>query len=84
MAGHHREDVAGDLRGVAKAVDGWWARWQAGGREALVMRPRGKPVGVHQVLDEAEQRAVRQVLVEHRPCGVAWAAGRGRGGRWVS
>ncbi|MET7519493.1 hypothetical protein ABZS88_40080 [Streptomyces sp. NPDC005480] len=25
-----------------KAVDKWWAKWQAGGREALVMRPRGK------------------------------------------
>ncbi|MGJ3561944.1 helix-turn-helix domain-containing protein [Streptomyces sp. INA 01156] len=45
VAGRDREDVAA-LFGVSlKAVDGWWAKWQAGGREALVMRPWGKPVG---------------------------------------
>lgn len=43
-----------------KAVDKWWAKRQAGGREALVMRPRGKLLRVHQVLGEAEQ-AVRRV-----------------------
>ncbi|MFD6230495.1 winged helix-turn-helix domain-containing protein [Streptomyces sp. NPDC060232] len=43
---------------------------QAGGREALVVRPRGKPVGVHQVLGEAEQGAVRQAVLDHRPCDV--------------
>ncbi|WP_241740844.1 winged helix-turn-helix domain-containing protein [Streptomyces sp. L2] len=53
-----------------KAVDIWWAKWQAGGREALVMRPRGKPVGVHQVLGESEQAAVRQAVLDHRPCDV--------------
>ncbi|MDX3370180.1 IS630 family transposase [Streptomyces sp. ME02-6987-2C] len=59
------------LFGVSlKAVDVWWAKWQAGGREALVMRTRGKPVGVHQVLGEAEQPAVRQAVLEHRPCDV--------------
>ncbi|MFB7449847.1 hypothetical protein [Streptomyces sp. NPDC056194] len=58
-----------------KMVDIWWARWQAGGREALVMRPRGKPVGVHPVLGEAEQAAVRQAVLGHRPCdmGAEWA-----------
>ncbi|MGY3786030.1 winged helix-turn-helix domain-containing protein [Streptomyces antibioticus] len=34
------------------------------------MRPRGKPVGVHQVLGEAEQAAVRQAVLDHRPCDV--------------
>ncbi|WP_267891576.1 winged helix-turn-helix domain-containing protein [Streptomyces sp. IGB124] len=53
-----------------KAVDIWWSKWQAGGREALVMQPRGKPVGVHQVLGEAEQAAVRQAVLDHRPCDV--------------
>ncbi|MGW4104460.1 helix-turn-helix domain-containing protein [Streptomyces okerensis] len=52
--GRDREDVAAMFGVSLKAVDGWWAKWQAGGREALVVRPRGKPVGVHQVLDEAE------------------------------
>ncbi|MGW6691869.1 helix-turn-helix domain-containing protein [Streptomyces sp. NPDC054961] len=28
-----------------KAVDGWWAKWLAGGRDALTARPRGKRVG---------------------------------------
>ncbi|MFE7398021.1 winged helix-turn-helix domain-containing protein [Streptomyces sp. NPDC057557] len=53
-----------------KAVDMWWAKWEAGGWDALVMRPRGKPVGVHQVLGEAEQAAVRQAVLDHRPCDV--------------
>lgn len=34
------------------------------------MRPRGKPAGVHQVLGEAEQAAVRQAVLDHRPCDV--------------
>ncbi|WP_398859117.1 winged helix-turn-helix domain-containing protein [Streptomyces chengmaiensis] len=48
----------------------WWAKWRAGGRDALVMCPRGKPVGVHQVLGEAEQAAVRQAILDHGPCDV--------------
>ncbi|MFF9205825.1 helix-turn-helix domain-containing protein [Streptomyces sp. NPDC014986] len=61
-AGRDREDVAA-LFGVSlKAVDNWWAKWQAGGREALAMRPRGKPVGVHQVLGEAGRAAIRQAV----------------------
>ncbi len=37
-------------------------------REALVVQPRGKPGGVHQVLGEAGQAAVRQAVLDHRPC----------------
>lgn len=37
-------------------------------QEAL--RPRCKPVGVHQLLGEVEQAAVRQAVLEHRPCDV--------------
>lgn len=69
-AGRDREDVVAVFGVSLKAVDKWWAKWQAGGREALVMRPRGKPVGVHQVLGEAEQAAVRQAVLDHRPCDV--------------
>lgn len=29
---------------------------------------RGWPAGVHQVLGEAEQAAVRQAALDHRPC----------------
>ncbi|MFF4583102.1 helix-turn-helix domain-containing protein [Streptomyces sp. NPDC001373] len=63
VAGRDREDVAAVFGVSLKAVDKWWAKWQAGGREALVMRPRGKPVGVHQVLGEAEQAALRQAVL---------------------
>ena len=69
-AGRDREDVAAVFGVSLKAVDIWWAKWQAGGREALVMQPRGKPVGVHQVLGEAEQAAVRQAVLDHWPCDV--------------
>lgn len=70
VAGRDREDVAAVFGVSLKAVDKWWTKWQAGGREALAMRPRGKPVGVHQVLGEAEQAAVRQAVLDHRPCDV--------------
>ncbi len=53
VAGRDREGVAAVFGVSLKAVDKWWAKWQAGGREALVMHPRGKPAGVHQVLGEA-------------------------------
>lgn len=43
------------------------------------MQPRGKPVGVHQVLGEAEQAAVRQAVLDHRPCDAGTReAGRAR------
>ncbi|MFE1782260.1 hypothetical protein ACFW9F_06620 [Streptomyces sp. NPDC059506] len=60
-----------------RAVDGWWANWQAGGRDSLAMRSHGNPVGVHQVLGEAEQAAVRQAVLVHQrvagePAGQLW------------
>jgi hypothetical protein len=70
VAGRGREGVAALFGVPLKAVDTWWAKWQAGDREALVMRPRGKPAGVHQVLREAEQAAVRQAVLDHHPCDV--------------
>ncbi|MFE4686140.1 IS630 family transposase [Streptomyces sp. NPDC056721] len=69
-AGRDRQDVAAVCGVTLKTVNGWWAKWQAGGQEALLMRWRGKPVGVHQVLGEAEQGAVRQVVLDYRPCDV--------------
>jgi hypothetical protein len=39
-AGRDREDVAAVFGVSLQAVDRWWAKWQAGGREAtLVMQP---------------------------------------------
>ncbi|MEV6409497.1 IS630 family transposase [Streptomyces bobili] len=55
------------FRVSVKTVDNWWARWQAGGRDALMSRPRGRRAGEHQVLSEAEQAAVRQAVVDHTP-----------------
>lgn len=70
VAGRDREDVAAVFGVSLKAVDNWWSKWQAGGRDALLAQPKGRPVGVHQVLDEAEQTAVRQAVLDHRPCDV--------------
>ncbi|MFI5752496.1 helix-turn-helix domain-containing protein, partial [Streptomyces sp. NPDC051644] len=67
VAGRDREDVAAVFGVSLKAVDNWWAKWQAGGRSALLAQPRGRPVGLHQVLGEAEQEAVRQAVLDHRP-----------------
>ncbi|MDO0935040.1 IS630 family transposase [Streptomyces sp. DG2A-72] len=56
-----------------KAVDNWWAKWLASGREAFVAQPRGRRVGEHQVLDAVEQQAIRQALLDHRPCDLGLA-----------
>ncbi|MGW2705009.1 helix-turn-helix domain-containing protein [Streptomyces sp. NPDC001340] len=42
VAGRTREDVAVVFQVSLKGVDNWWAQWLAGGREALVARPRGR------------------------------------------
>lgn len=65
--GRDRVEVAALFRVSVKAVDNWWARWQADGRDSLLSRPRGRRVGEHQVLSEAEQAAVRQAVLDHTP-----------------
>ncbi|MFI7357679.1 helix-turn-helix domain-containing protein [Streptomyces avidinii] len=61
VEGRDRVEVAA-FKVSARAVDNWWAKWQAGGS-----RPRGRRVGEHQVLSEAEQAAVRQAVLDHIP-----------------
>ena len=73
VAGRTREDVAAVFQVSLKAVDNWWAKWLAGGREALVAQPRGRRVGEHQVLGAVEQQAVRQAVLDHRPCDLGLA-----------
>ncbi|TRO58548.1 winged helix-turn-helix domain-containing protein, partial [Streptomyces sp. IB201691-2A2] len=73
VAGRTREDVASVFQVSLKAVDNWWAKWLAGGREALVAQPRGRRVGEHQVLDAVGQQAVRQAVLDHRPCDLGLA-----------
>ncbi|MGP4086087.1 IS630 family transposase [Streptomyces sp. KR55] len=68
VEGRDREDVAAMFKVSLKAVDNWWAKWLAGGWEALAARPRGKRIGEHQVLSEAEQAALRQALLDYQPC----------------
>ncbi|MFE1316062.1 helix-turn-helix domain-containing protein [Kitasatospora phosalacinea] len=66
-AGRDRREVA-ELLGVGvESAGDWWAAWQAGGREALLSRTRGRRVGEHQVLDPDRQQCVRQALIDHRP-----------------
>ncbi|MGW3247621.1 helix-turn-helix domain-containing protein [Streptomyces sp. NPDC001070] len=55
VEGRGRSEVAALFRVSVRAVDKWWARWQASGRDALLSRPRGRRAGDHQVLSEAEQ-----------------------------
>ncbi|MFJ9847718.1 IS630 family transposase [Kitasatospora sp. NPDC101155] len=81
VEGRDREDVAAMFKVSLKAVDGWWAKWLGGGRDALVARPRGRQVGEHQALSEAEQAAVRQAVLDHQPCdlglrGQLWTRGQ--------
>lgn len=61
------------------ALGNWWARWQTGGREALLSRPRGRRVGEPQVLSEAEQAAVRQAVLDHTLAGLGLPASCGQG-----
>ncbi|WP_394365698.1 helix-turn-helix domain-containing protein [Streptomyces sasae] len=66
VAGRTREDVAAVFQVSLKAVDKWWAKWLAGGREALMAQPRGRRVGEHQVLDRGEE-ALRHYVGLYRP-----------------
>ncbi|MFB7600147.1 helix-turn-helix domain-containing protein [Streptomyces sp. NPDC056160] len=43
--GRDRVEVAALFKVSVRAVDNWWTRWQAGGRDALLSRPRGRRVG---------------------------------------
>ncbi len=67
VEGRDRVEVAALFRVSVRAVDNWWARWQAGGRDASLSRSRGRRAGEHQVLSEAEQVAVRQAVLDHNP-----------------
>lgn len=67
VEGRDRAEVAALFKVSVRAVDNWWSRWQTGGRGALLSRPRGRRVGEHQVLSEAEQAAVRQAVLDHTP-----------------
>ncbi|WP_455711854.1 helix-turn-helix domain-containing protein [Streptomyces celluloflavus] len=39
VEGRDRVEVAGLFKVSVRAVDNWWARWQTGGRDALLSRP---------------------------------------------
>ncbi|WP_456294000.1 helix-turn-helix domain-containing protein [Streptomyces cyaneofuscatus] len=67
MEGRDRVEVAALFKVSVKAVDNWWVRWRSGVRDALLSRPRGRRVGEHQVLSEAEQAAVRQAALGQIP-----------------
>ncbi|MFB0627091.1 helix-turn-helix domain-containing protein [Streptomyces sp. AB3(2024)] len=64
LGGRELVEVAALFKVSVKAVDNWWAKRRAGGRDALLSRPRGRRVGEHQVLSEAEQAAVRRAVLD--------------------
>ncbi|WP_455772389.1 IS630 family transposase [Streptomyces parvus] len=70
VEGRDQVEVAALFKVSVKAVDNWWTRRQTGGRDALLSRPRGRRVGEHQALSEAEQAAVRQAVLDHTPAGL--------------
>ncbi|WP_452749976.1 hypothetical protein [Streptomyces celluloflavus] len=81
VKGRDRWEVAGLLKVLVRAVDNWWAKWQAGGRDAPLSRPRGRRAGERQLLPEAEQAAVRQAVLDHSPSDLGlscqmWTRGR--------
>ncbi|MFB8036193.1 helix-turn-helix domain-containing protein [Streptomyces sp. NPDC056004] len=43
--GRDRAEAASLFKVSARAVDNWWAKWQAGGRDALLSRTRGRRTG---------------------------------------
>ncbi|WP_324608501.1 helix-turn-helix domain-containing protein, partial [Streptomyces sp. ATexAB-D23] len=45
VEGRDRAEVATLFKVSVRAVDNWWARWRAGGRDALLSRPRGRRTG---------------------------------------
>ncbi|MFF9691110.1 helix-turn-helix domain-containing protein [Streptomyces sp. NPDC014623] len=59
VEGRDRAEAAVLFKVSVRAVDTWWTRWQTGGRDALLSRPRGRRADEHQVLSEAEQAAIR-------------------------
>lgn len=81
VEGRDRGEVAALFKVSARAVDNWWAKWQGSGRDALLSRPRGRRVGEHQALSEAEQAAVRQAVLDHTRPAWGFAVSCGRGGR---
>ncbi|MFD5159683.1 helix-turn-helix domain-containing protein [Streptomyces hawaiiensis] len=60
VEGRGRVEAAALFKVSVKAMDNWWAKWRTGRQDALLSRPRGRRVGEHQVLPEAEQAAVRR------------------------
>ncbi|MFE5513054.1 helix-turn-helix domain-containing protein [Streptomyces sp. NPDC056529] len=70
VEGQDRAEIAALFKVSVRSVDNLWARWQAGGRDALLSRARGRLVGEHQVLSEAEQAAVRQAVLDHSLSGL--------------
>ncbi|MFD3976741.1 helix-turn-helix domain-containing protein [Streptomyces cyaneofuscatus] len=67
VEGQDRMEAAALFKVSVKAADNWWVSRQAGGRDALLSRSRGRRVGEHQGLSEAEQAAVRQAVLDHIP-----------------
>ncbi|MET8838916.1 helix-turn-helix domain-containing protein [Streptomyces rubiginosohelvolus] len=79
MAGRDWVEVAAPFKVSARAVDNWWSKWQAGGRDSLLSRSRGRHVGGS--TRSCPRPSIRQVVFDHTPCdlglsGQPWTRGQ--------
>ncbi|MGW5852733.1 helix-turn-helix domain-containing protein [Streptomyces sp. NPDC055254] len=81
VEGRDRVEVAALFKVSVKAVDNWWVKWQAGGRDALLSRSRGRRVGEHQVLSEPSRLRSGRLSSITFPPTWGFRVSCGRGGR---
>lgn len=65
--GKTRRDIA-DILGVSySAVCNWITAWRKGGKQAIVLKKRGRTSESQRLLTQAQEKALKQLLVEKNP-----------------
>ena len=65
--GRTRRDIA-DIIGVSySAVRNWITAWKSGGKQAVVLKKRGRTSESQRILTEAQEKGLKQLLVEKNP-----------------
>jgi transposase len=65
------DEVAAEYALSAAQLASWWHSARATGRQRLAAEDRPRPAGQHDRLHAAEQRALREALLQHSPAGLA-------------